>query len=280
MFYDLHVHTSASDGEDTPETVILRAVEAGLGGLAITDHDTVDGLEPAGQFIKENRLKIELIPGIELNTDYGDDDLHILGYFIDFKNGYLIDRLSEIRGQRYARAEKMITKLQSMGIKIDFEQVKNIARGNLIGRPHIARVLCRNGYAASPEEAFRRYIERGQPAYEPRYKFSPAEAIGLIKQVGGLAVLAHPGLIKDNNNIIESIKLGIEGLEIYYPEHTEEQQQQFIRIAKEYNLLITGGSDYHGLGSSGSRKKIGSAGVDENILNRIEGYYREKKLKQ
>ena len=280
MFYDLHVHTSASDGEDTPETVILRAVEAGLGGLAITDHDTVDGLETAGQFIKKDRLKIELIPGIELNTDYGEDDLHILGYFIDFNNGYLKNRLSEIRRQRYARAEKMISKLQGMGIKIDFEQVKGIARGNLIGRPHIARVLCSNGYAASPEEAFRRYILRGQPAYVPRYKFSPAEAIALIKQAGGIAVLAHPGLIKDKSNIIAGVKLGIEGLEVYYPEHTEKQQQEFMKIAKEYNLLITGGSDYHGPGSSGSRKKIGSAGVDKNIIDRIEGYYREKKLKQ
>ncbi len=280
MFYDLHVHTSASDGEDTPETVILRAVEAGLGGLAITDHDTLDGLEPARQFIEKNRLKIELIPGIELNTDYGEDDLHILGYFIDFNNGCLKDRLSEIRGQRYARAEKMITKLQGMGIKIDFEQVKEIARGNLIGRPHIARVLWSNGYAASPEEAFRRYILRGQPAYVPRYKFSPTEAIALIKQAGGIAVLAHPGLINDKSNIIETVKLGIEGLEVYYPEHTEEQQQEFMTIAKEYNLLITGGSDYHGLGSSGSRNKIGAAGVDKNIIDRIEGYYREKKLKQ
>jgi predicted metal-dependent phosphoesterase TrpH len=228
MFYDLHVHTSASDGEDTPETVILRAIEAGLGGLAITDHDTVDGLEPAGQFIMENRLKIDLIPGIELNTDYGQDDLHILGYYVDYNNGHLRARLSEIRGERYARAEKMIGKLQGLGINIDFDQVKKIARGNLIGRPHIARALCSNGYANTPEEAFRRYIVRGQPAFVPRYKFSPAEAIALVKKAGGIAVLAHPGLIRDKAKIFESIKLGIEGLEIYYPKHSEEQQRYFL----------------------------------------------------
>jgi len=279
VFYDLHVHTSASDGEDAPETVIIGAVKAGLAGLAITDHDTIDGLGPAQQFIEENRLEIDFIPGIELNTDYGNDDLHILGYFIDFSNRYLQEKLLEIRGQRYGRAEKMIAKLQNMGISIYFEQVKNMARGNLIGRPHIARVLCSNGYAESQEEAFQRYIERGRPAYVPRYKFSPAEAISLIKQSGGVAVLAHPGLIKDRAKIYESIKLGIEGLEIYYPEHTKDQQREFIEIANEYNLLITGGSDYHGAASSESRNRLGLAGIDENIINRIKQYYREKKQK-
>lgn len=280
MLYDLHVHTTASDGEETSANVILRAIEAGLAGLAITDHDSVDGLEPAQRFIKENGLELDLIPGIELNTDYGEDEVHILGYFIDFTNDYLRHRLSEIRQQRYARAEKMIAKLKDMGINIEFEQVKKVALGNLIGRPHIARILCSNGYAESSEEAFQLYIERGQPAYVPRYKFLPAEAIALIKQSGGIAVLAHPGLIKDHAKIYECIKLGIEGLEIYYPEHTEEQKQDLLAIAQEYNLLITGGSDFHGPGSSESRKKLGSAGIDEDLINRIREYYRENILKQ
>jgi len=280
VFYDLHVHTSASDGEETPQTVILRAIETGLAGLAITDHDTVDGLEPARQFIEENLFEIDFIPGIELNTDYGEDEVHILGYFIDFNSEYLKLRLSEIRDQRYSRAEKMIAKLQNMGINIEFEQVKNVALGKLIGRPHIARVLCSNGYADSQEEAFQLYIERGKPAYVPRYKFLPAEAIALIKQAGGIAVLAHPGLIKDNAKIYECIRLGIDGIEIFYPEHTEEQKQHFIEIAKENGLLMTGGSDFHGAGSSETRRKLGSAGIDENLINRIREYYSEKILKQ
>lgn len=280
MLYDLHVHTTASDGEETPANVVLRAIEAGLAGIAITDHDTIDGLEPAQRFIEENRLALDLIPGIELNTDYGEDEVHILGYFIDFTNEYLRHRLSEIRNQRYSRAEKMIAKLNDMGIKIEFEQVQKVALGNLIGRPHIARVLCNNGYADSSEEAFRLYIERGRPAYVPRYKFLPAEAIALIKQTGGIAVLAHPGLIKEYAKIYECIKLGIEGLEIYYPKHTQEQKQDLMVIAQENNLLITGGSDFHGPGSSESRKKLGSAGIDENLINRIRENHREKILKQ
>lgn len=280
MFYDLHVHTTASDGEETPQAVVLKAIEAGLAGFAITDHDTVDGLEPARKFIEENRHEIEFIPGIELNTDYGDDEVHILGYFIDANSEYLRHRLSEIRDQRYARAEKIIAKLQNMGINIDFEQVKLVALGKLIGRPHIARVLCSNGYADSQDEAFQLYIERGRPAYVPRYKFLPAEAIALIKQAGGIAILAHPGLIKDQAKIHECIKLGIEGIEIFYPEHSEEQKQNLIAIAKDNNFLITGGSDFHGASSSETRKRLGAAWVDENLINRIREYYRGKIEKQ
>ncbi len=280
MYYDLHVHTRASDGEDAPETVILKAVEAGLSGLAITDHDTLAGLGPAQHFIEENRLEIDLIPGIELNTDYDSDDLHILGYFINFSNGCLQNRLDDIRAQRYARAEKIIALLQDMGINITFDQVQAAAQGELIGRPHIARVLCDNGYANSQAEAFQRYIERGRPAYVPRYKFSPLEAIELIKQSGGIAVLAHPGLIKDRSKIYDSIQYGIEGLEVFYPEHTEAQMLEFANLADEYDLLITGGSDYHGANSGESRGKLGLARVDKKIINRIKQYYREKKQKE
>jgi Predicted metal-dependent phosphoesterases (PHP family) len=280
VFYDLHVHTSASDGEDSPENIIIKAVEMGLGGLAITDHDTIDALDPARQFVEQNRLDIDLIPGVELNTDYGSDDFHILGYFINFSNGYMQNRLAHIRGQRYARAEQIIARLQAMNIKITFDQVKAAACGDLIGRPHIARVLYMNGYAASPEEAFKRFVDRGGPAYVPRYKFPTPEAIDLIKQAGGIAVLAHPGLIRERSKIFDSIKFGIEGIEVYYPEHTQEQIKDFMDLAIEHNLLITGGSDYHGPNSGTKRDKLGLAGIDKDIINRIKQYYKEKKQKE
>lgn len=276
MFYDLHVHTTASDGEDTPETVVRLAVEMGLGGLAITDHDSVGGLEPAREFIRKNRLKIDLIPGIELNTDYGDDDVHILGYFIDAADKYLRRRISEIKEQRCSRAGKIIARLKDMGINIDFDQVKDMAQGDLIGRPHIARVLYLNGYAGSADEAFARYIARDRPAYVPRYKFTPAEAVTLVKQSGGIAVLAHPGLIKDDREVLDIINIGIEGLEVYYPEHSREQIKKYTLLARENNLLITGGSDYHGPGSKESRGSLGSAGIDEAMAKRLKVYYREK----
>jgi len=279
MRYDLHVHTTASDGIETPEALILHAVEAGLAGVAITDHDTLDGLAPAWEFIQSNNLPIEFIPGIELNTDYGADEVHILGYYIDFHNQQLASRLAEIRDMRYRRAEQMIVKLQALGIHIEFEQVKQLAQGNLIGRPHVARALRQLGYVQTEEEAFRKYIDRGRPAYVPRYKFTPVEAIGLIRQAGGITVLAHPGLIKDPDKIYEVISMGLDGLEVYYPEHRDDQIIELQRIADEYHLLKTGGSDFHGPGSSTSRSNLGSASVDQVMMEEIRSYCRLKKLR-
>lgn len=279
MHYDLHVHTTASDGVETPEAVIMQAVEAGLAGIAITDHDTLDGLEAAWDFIQTHNIPIELIPGIELNTDYGTDEVHILGYFFDYKNEQLVQRLAENRKLRNLRAAQIIAKLQDMGVNIEFDQVQKMAHGNLIGRPHIARALRQNGYVQTEEEAFHKYIERGRPAYVPRYKFTPAEAINLIHQAGGIAVLAHPGLIKDSAKIYEVIHMGIEGLEIYYPEHSKNQIMEYDRLADEYNLLKTGGSDFHGSGSTDSRNRLGSATIDQVMMEQIRACYEQKKLK-
>jgi hypothetical protein len=278
MLYDLHVHTTASDGVHTPEQVIVKAGELGLAGLAITDHDTVDGLEPALQFIQEKGINIDLIPGIELNTDYGEDELHILGYFIDYHDAKLIDRLMEIRIQRYQRAEKMIEKLRAIGLEISFEQVQKFAQGDLIGRPHIARALKQSGYVVSEQEAFQRYIDRGMPGYVPRYKFLPAEAILLIKEAGGISVLAHPGLIKDTRKISDIISMGLEGLEIYYPEHSSHQKKEFKRLAERHHLLITGGSDFHGGENIGNRNRLGFTGINKDMMEQIRAYsYRKNK---
>ncbi|PKM77762.1 MAG: phosphatase [Firmicutes bacterium HGW-Firmicutes-15] len=276
MLYDLHVHTTASDGVETPEQVITKAAQIGLAGIAITDHDTVDGLEPALQFIQAHGKNIDFIPGIELNTDFGDDEVHILGYFIDYHDEHLINRLMEIRTQRYQRAEKMIDKLKEIGLSISFENVKKLAQGDLIGRPHIARALQQAGYVLSEEEAFRKYIDRGKPGYIPRYKFLPAEAIELVKQAGGISILAHPGLIKDSGKIGKIISMGVEGLEIFYPEHNSDQIMEFTRLARQHCLLITGGSDFHGGGSSESRNRLGFAGINTDMMEKIRAYYAYK----
>jgi len=276
MLYDLHVHTTASDGVHSPQEVIALAVEKGLAGLAITDHDTVDGIEPGLHYITAHGLSIDLIPGIELNTDYGKDEVHILGYFIDYDDRGLISRLNDIRQERYHRAEKMVTKLQALGCNISLEQVQQLAQGDLIGRPHIARALCLGGYAPSEPEAFGKYIARGRPGYVPRYKFSPNEAINLINQSGGIAILAHPGLINNVLIVNEIIDMGIEGLEVFYPEHSSEQVLKFARLASEFNLLTSGGSDFHGQGSGESRCHLGITGVNMDIVNRIREYYERK----
>ncbi|MCX5780111.1 MAG: PHP domain-containing protein [Firmicutes bacterium] len=279
MRYDLHVHTTASDGVETPEGVVLKAVEAGLQGVSITDHDTLDGLAAAEHFIQVHKLPLELIPGIELNTDYGTDEVHILGYFIDYRNEQLINRLEENRKQRKLRAVQIVSKLQEIGITIEIEEVEKLAQGNLIGRPHIARALCQKGYVQTEEEAFHKYIERGRPAYVPRYKFTPTEAIDLIHQAGGVAVLAHPGLIKDRGKICEIISIGIEGLEIYYPEHSADQIVEFALMADAHHLLKTGGSDFHGAGGAASRSSLGSASIDQVTMEQIRACYEQKKQK-
>ncbi len=274
--YDLHIHTTASDGVLTPTEIIDMAVEVGLKGIAISDHDTVAGLEEARQYLHTTTYSLDFIPGIELNTEAEDDEVHILGYFIDPNNPALNQRLQTICNSRYLRAEQMVSRLQEIGLEIDFKQVEELAQGKLIARPHIARVLIKNDYASSIKEAFDKYIGRGAPGYVPRYKFSPDEAIELIKNAGGIAVLAHPGLIKDHRKVIEVINSGIEGLEVFYPEHSPEQIRELFELAQRHHLLITGGSDYHGPGSSESRGNMGSAAVSKELVDQIYTYLNER----
>lgn len=276
--YDLHIHTSASDGVLTPEEIIDIAVEIGLQGIAISDHDTVAGLGRAQQYLDTTSYSLDFIPAIELNTDAGEDEVHILGYFIDPENVALNQRLQEIRNSRYHRAEQMVSRLQELGLNITFEQVQALAQGELIARPHIARVLVNNKYATTIRDAFDKYIGRGRPGYVPRYKFLPDEAIELIKNAGGIAVLAHPGLIKDENKVIEIINTGIEGLEVFYPEHSPEQIEELLEFARRHRLLITGGSDYHGPGSSESRSNMGAAGVSKQLVKRMYSYLKSERL--
>lgn len=264
--YDLHVHTTASDGLLTPQEVIDLAVQIGLKGMAITDHDTLNGLQPAIDYIRLKNIDLDFVPGIEINTDVEIGEVHILGYFIDPAGQNLRNRLEEIRCFRRERAIKMIERLAAIGLHISVEAVEGLARGDLIGRPHIAMALKQNGYVESLREAFDKYIAQGGPAYVPRYKFPPAEAVDLIHQAGGIAVLAHPGLIKDENTITDIIDLGIDGIEVYYPEHDDNQIKHYEKLAKGHGLLITGGSDFHGTDSMESHSPLGAAGLGDNLL--------------
>lgn len=279
MQYDLHVHTTASDGVLSPVEVVDKAYERGLCGIAITDHDTVDGLEPAISYQKAKDLPIAVIPGIEMNTEADGQEIHILGYYIDYYNLGLKGRLQEIREARHERAEKMIDKLRGMGILVSFSQVENLAKGDLIGRPHIAQALMEKNYVCSIKEAFEKYIGRGKPAYVSRYKFLPQEAVDLIKKAGGISILAHPGLIKKQEVVSSIIKLGIEGIEVYYPEHSDRQINVFTELCRKNKLLITGGSDYHGNGSEESRNRLGCSGIGKNLMKKIIKYHNMAKEK-
>lgn len=272
--YDLHVHSTFSDGTLSPPLLINKALGQGLSGISITDHDTLEGLQETMVYIESNTLNIDYIPGVELNTEPEEEgnEIHILGYYIAFDNSSFKERLKEIRDQRKNRAIQIVAKLNHLGCKISFEKVSSLAGSDLIGRPHIAMAMMEAGYATSIEQVFEQYIGYGRPAYVRRYKFPPAEAIELIKSSGGIAVLAHPGLIKSQTLIGKLIDAGIEGLEAYYPQHTRQQTADYVKLAAEKKLLVTGGSDYHGPGSSESRAQLGAAGIDSILMGRIRSY--------
>lgn len=271
--FDLHVHSTASDGLLTPEELIRRSLEIGLKGIALTDHDTVGGIEAAQQFIADHNLPLQFIPGIEMNTEVDENEVHILGYYIDHRHTRLLNKLEEIKEARLERARKMVYRLKSMGLAISLEHVEKLAKGDLIGRPHIAQAMSEKGYVFSIKEAFEKYIGKGRPAYVPRYKFLPQEAIQLIRSAGGIPVLAHPGLLRNNDLLHEVINMGVAGLEVYYPEHTLQQVDEYLRLTQNLNLLVTGGSDFHGIGSDENRSRLGCTGIDQEKYNQLQDYY-------
>jgi hypothetical protein len=254
LLADLHLHTSKSDGIFSPEELIAQAAHKQLAAIAITDHDTIDGIEEGLAAGKIN--SIEVVPGIEFNTDADNGELHILGYFIDHRNEKLVKFIKGLKSARYDRVKRMVEKLVDLGIRITFKEVLSMAEEKAtLGRPHIARVLAKRGYVSTVKEAFDRYIGSGCPAYVERYKLKPVEAIGIIKESGGVPVLAHPGTLSRSEYIYECIEKGIQGIEVYHSKHTEHRTKELDRIAAEFSLIPTGGSDCHG-----------ECGDDGNIL--------------
>lgn len=243
-YVDLHLHTTASDGSFTPEEVVVKAEQLGFSAIAITDHDTVKGIEVAVQ--KAKRLDLEVVPGIEINTDYANTEVHVLGYYIDYENSALLNKLKELKESRYTRAKKIVAKLNNLGVEIDFDEVLSLADGAALGRSHIAQLILEKGYVQDWGQVFDKYIGRQAPAYVERERLDVKGAINLIKKANGVPIIAHPGLINNDELLTEFIKWGVQGIEVYHTEHNKQEQEKYLEFANENNLLITGGSDCHG----------------------------------
>jgi len=247
---DLHLHTLASDGRLSPTELVRLAASQGLKTIAVTDHDTTDGLAEAFEAAKRFP-GVRIVPGIELSADVPGDEVHVLGYFINPEDAELQAELVRFREGRVDRAKTMVEKLGQLGIDVEWERVQHFAGDGAVGRPHIAMALVEAGYCQEPKDAFPEYLGRNGLAYVERVKLTPAEAVGMIRRAGGAAVLAHPAYMNDMESGIASLSgIGLAGIEVHYAKYREDTIRQLARIARQYELIPCGGSDYHGMGNS------------------------------
>ena len=247
---DLHIHSTASDGRHSPQEIVRKAAGLGLEVIALTDHDSVDGITPA---LEEARKldRLQFIPAVEVSTDVPSGEVHVLGYFIDYTSEELAAALERFRSSRVGRAQGMVDRLAGLGIHISWERVREIAGTGTVGRPHIAQALLEKRYIGSIGEAFDRYIARDGPAYVEREKMTPVEAVQLILRSRGVAVMAHPFTVPEPEaTIVEMKAAGMAGIEAYYGHYIGEETGTLIALAKNHGLIATGGSDYHGLDES------------------------------
>lgn len=263
---DLHCHTTSSDGLFTPRELIKAASELGLKAVGITDHDTISGWSEA--LDAGEKYGVEILRGVELNTEWQGIEVHILGYEIAPESRQFQLKLQELREGRSERILKILGRLHDLNIKITAEEIKAVAHGESVGRPHVAQVLIHRGYVNTIKEAFDTYIGTGAPAYVPRLKLTPEEGIKLIRTAGGVAVLAHPGIHQLGNLISPWIEAGLQGIEVSHSEHTPEDERRYRALAKRHHLITTGGSDFHGE----ERKpgvKLGGWGVPYEVVEQI-----------
>lgn len=245
-YVDLHVHTTASDGTFTPSQVVEKAKEFGFSAIAIADHDTTQGIAEA--FKKGEELGIEIVPSIELSAYYNNLEMHVLGYYFNWQDGTFNEKLLALRDTRRERAVKIVEKLKTSGINLNINEIlQNAGEDKAIGRPHIAQQLIKEGYCKDVSEVFEKYLGEGCVGYVPKPKLTPQQAFAVIKEYGGIPVIAHPMINNVNESLPELIKDGAMGIEVYHTEHTYKQSQYLWNFATKNNILITGGSDCHGL---------------------------------
>lgn len=263
---DLHTHTTFSDGALTPAALVALGKEVGLDALAITDHDTVDGV-PEG-IEAGDRLGMLVIPGVEINTEVQGAEVHMLGYFLDVSSEALAVALRNLREGRLRRAEQMVSRLQAVGVPVRLERVLALAGDEgSVGRPHLAQALVELGVATDLSDAFDKYLSRGRVGYMPRPKFTPEQAIATIRAAGGVPVLAHPALSRCDDQIRAWVRAGMRGLEVEHNDQGDEQTMHYRRIARDLGLVATAGSDFHS--ASGGRVTLGSRTCGWEVIDRL-----------
>jgi len=271
---DLHTHTTASDGTGAPADNVRKAKEAGLAAVAITDHDTVAGVAEA--LAEGERLGIEVVPGVEISAYHGGTDIHILGYYTRPDDERWLARLASQRDTRDRRNDMIVERLTSLGLPLSMDEVREAAgrdgRGEeTIGRPHIAQVLLAKGYVSSMQEAFDRYLASGAAAYVNPPRLHPFEALSWIREAGGTSVIAHPGLYGDDEFVEELLRRGADGIEVFHSDHGEEERRRYARLAERYGVIVTGGSDYHGMRNGVAfHGALGSVTVDASVIGRLK----------
>ena len=242
---DLHTHTTASDGTYAPRDLVIEAASRGVRVLAITDHDSTEGLREAFEEA-ERRRPLEILPGIEINCDVEGAEIHVLGYLMDWQARWFQEFCREQRRERRERVHRMVEQLAALSMPIDADDVFALVREGSAGRPHVAQVMVARGYVKSVREAFDKYLGAGKPGHVPRKKLTPEDAVRLIRKAGGVPVFAHPGLAGRDELIPDLIAAGLMGIECYYTEHSAQQRATYLQICKERDLVATGGSDFHG----------------------------------
>lgn len=250
-FVDLHCHSTASDGTLPPAQVVRLAVDRGLSALALTDHDTIDGVAEAAA--QANQLGLDFLPGIEISAEFPHPGtLHLLGYGVDPQSQVLRDLTTTLLAGRDKRNPKIVARLNELGIRVTMQEWEDEARGNVLGRPHLAAILQRKGYVNSVKEAFNKYLGQGAPAYADKERLSPQRAIEMVLECGGIPVLAHPIQLRANNDaeleriVQELVDHGLAGIEVIHSDHDADNVQKCDALAGRFGLLRTGGSDFHG----------------------------------
>ncbi|MGB7769237.1 MAG: PHP domain-containing protein [Verrucomicrobiia bacterium] len=273
-FADLHLHTYFSDGTFSPEELVGHGHRLSFAALALTDHDSVEGC--ARMAAACDAAGINFIPGTELTAEHNDIEIHLLGYCVDMQNEKFLSDIAKFQAVRQNRIREMVARLNGLGVPLEAETVFALANCKSPGRPHVARALVKAGLVANLDEAFERFLKKNRPAWVPKAKMSALEAVELIHQAGGVAVMAHPGLNRTDDVIPVLVEAGLDGIECFHTKHSTVASERYLEMADKYHLLITGGSDCHGF--SKGKPLIGTVKLPYEYVEKLKAKVEERKL--